>query len=147
MPRHITPETASKPQTGPAALPMGTETVLLVEDEIAVLNITRRLLEKLGYTVLAASNPNEAVRLVQEYAGDIHLLLSDVIMPDMNGRDLWQHLKPMRPAMKCLFISGYTADIIAHKGVIDADVQFLQKPFSIQELAEKLREALSNTRR
>ena len=123
-------------------MPSGTETILLVEDEEALLKLAELLLKKLGYTVLAAATPEQAIRLVQEYAGSIHLLMTDVVMPAMSGRDLWQRLSALRPDLKCLFMSGYTADIITHHGVLEAGVHFLQKPFQVQVLAAKLREAL-----
>jgi nitrogen-specific signal transduction histidine kinase/CheY-like chemotaxis protein len=123
-------------------LPGGNETVLLVEDEEALLRIGRLLLEDLGYKVLAASGPNQGIRIAAEYAGDIHLLLTDVIMPEMSGRELRDRLLALRPGMKCLFMSGYTADIIAHRGVLDSGVHFFQKPFSRDSLAMMLREAL-----
>jgi signal transduction histidine kinase len=122
-----------------AALPRGTETVLLVEDEPAVLRLGKRLLEHLGYTVLAAGSPSKAVQLAQEYAGDLHLVLTDVVMPEMSGRDLWGHLDALRPGLKCLFMSGYTANVIAHEG---EGVHFLEKPFSVEALAAKVRETL-----
>jgi len=116
--------------------------VLLVEDEKALLELGKTLLEQLGYSVLATGSPNEAFQLVDEYAGDIHLLMTDVVMPEMSGRDLQQRLIALRPGLKCLFMSGYTADVIAHQGVLALGVHFLQKPFSIETLATKLREAL-----
>ena len=100
------------------------------------------MLERLGYTVLAADGPNQALQLAAAHPGVIHLLLTDVIMPDMSGRDLWQRLGALRPDLKCLFMSGYTANVIAHHGVLDDGVHFLQKPFSREALAAKLREAL-----
>jgi len=121
----------------------GTETVLLVEDESALLTLATILLEELGYTVLAAATPNQGLRVAEQYAGKIHLLMTDVVMPEMNGRDLRKLLDVARPGIKCLFMSGYTANAIAHHGVLDEGVHFLQKPFSLQSLAVKLREALS----
>ena len=100
------------------------------------------MLERLGYTVLAASGPHQALQLAEAHPGVIHLLLTDVIMPDMSGRDLRQRLGALRPDLKCLFMSGYTANVIAHHGVLDEGVHFLQKPFSREALAAKVREAL-----
>ena len=141
LPRHTTDlaETSAAP---PAAAPTGAETVLLVEDEEALLKLSAQLLERLGYTVLAANGPNQALQLAEAHPGVIHLLLTDVIMPDMSGRDLWQRLGTVRPDLKCLFMSGYTANVIAHHGVLDEGVHFLQKPFSREALATKVREAL-----
>ncbi len=121
----------------------GTETILLVEDEESVLNLGRQFLEQLGYTVLAARTPEQAIQYTKEFAGEIHLLLSDVIMPDMNGKELSHELLSIRPSLKILFMSGYTADVIAHRGVLDKDVLFVQKPFSFMVLAAKVREALA----
>ena len=120
----------------------GNETILLVEDEPAILAVGTKILERQGYTVLAAASPDEAMRLAREHAGDIHLLITDVVMPKMNGRELARHLLARYPDLKCLFMSGYTASVIAHHGVLDADVHFLQKPFSIQDLATKVRTAV-----
>lgn len=141
LPRHATDlaETSTAP---PATAPTGAETVLLVEDEEALLRLSAQLLERLGYTVLSANGPNQALQLATTHPGVIHLLLTDVIMPDMSGRDLWQRLSAVRPDLKCLFMSGYTANVIAHHGVLDEGVHFLQKPFSGEALAAKVREAL-----
>ncbi len=132
-----------------AALPVatvpGTETILLVEDEAMILDIGRTMLEMLGYRVLAASTPGEALHLAREHSGDIHLLLTDVIMPEMNGRDLARQLLSLFPDVKRLFMSGYTADVIAHHGVLDEGVHFLQKPFTLETLTAKVRGALEST--
>jgi PAS domain S-box-containing protein len=126
-----------------AEIPQGHgETVLLVEDEPAMLNMGKGMLEKLGYTVLTAATPTEAMRLAEEHAGEIHLLMTDVVMPEMNGRDLAHRLKSLYTTLKCLFMSGYTANVIAHHGVLDPGVHFIQKPFSMQGLATKVREVL-----
>ncbi len=120
----------------------GHETVLLVEDEPAILKLTKVMLERQGYIVLAASTPGEAIRLSREHAGEIHLLMTDVVMPEMNGRDLAKNLLSLYPDLKRLFMSGYTANVIAHHGVLDEGVYFIQKPFSMEDLAAKVREAL-----
>jgi two-component system, cell cycle sensor histidine kinase and response regulator CckA len=120
----------------------GHETILLAEDEPSILNMTTRALELHGYTVLPASTPGEAIRIAEKHGGDIHLLMTDVVMPEMNGRDLAKNLLSMYPHIKRLFTSGYTADVIAHQGVLDEGVHFLQKPFSVQDLAVKVREVL-----
>ncbi|MCP4545214.1 MAG: PAS domain S-box protein [bacterium] len=121
----------------------GSETVLLVEDEPAILDLTRMMLDRLGYTVIWAATPAEAILLVEEHAGEIHLLITDVVMPEMNGRDLARKLVTLIPDLSLLYMSGYTADVIACQGVLDEGVLFIQKPFSIQDLAVKVREALS----
>ncbi|MBM9537903.1 PAS domain S-box protein [Desulfobulbus alkaliphilus] len=122
----------------------GQETILLVEDEPMILEMVSLMLESQGYTVLAAATPGEALRLAREYSGIIHLLMTDVIMPEMNGRELAQNLLTLHPGLKRLFMSGYTANVIAHHGVLDADVHFIQKPFSNQDLAAKVRIALED---
>jgi PAS domain S-box-containing protein len=122
----------------------GGETILLVEDEQALLQLGQRMLESLGYKVLATTAPGEAIRLAGEYAGKIHLVITDVIMPEMNGRDLAGKLIPLQPGAGFLFMSGYTANVIAHHGVLDKDVHFIQKPFSKQDIAAKIRIALDH---
>ncbi len=123
----------------------GGETILVVEDDVLILDICRKMLDKLGYRVLLAESPLKALELMREYRDEIHLLVTDVVMPEMNGRALEQALKPINPNLRSLFISGYTADAIAHHGVLDQDVCFLQKPFSLQDLAIKVRQALDVT--
>ncbi len=118
------------------------ETILLAEDEAAILNMTRTMLEDLGYTVLTASTPGEALHQAVIHAGKIQLLITDVVMPEMSGRDLEKQTGDITSGLKCLFMSGYTADVIAHHGVLEKGVKFIQKPFSMQELAAKVREAL-----
>jgi len=120
----------------------GTETVLLVEDEAAILNLGKTILHRYGYSVLSAETPDKAISLSENHPGEIHLLVTDVIMPEMNGSDLKEILVRRHPRIKCLFISGYTADAISDHGVLDDGIHFLQKPFSVHELAEKVREAL-----
>lgn len=121
----------------------GSETILLVEDEESILDMTARMLELHGYRVLAASTPGEAIGIAEEHNGEIHLLMTDVIMPEMNGRELANKLLIRYPGLKGLFMSGYTADIIVHQGVLDEGVCFLQKPFSMNDLAARVREALN----
>lgn len=130
-------------QKSPEVLVYGNETILLVEDELSLLEMAREMLEKLGYTVLAASTPEEAIKLAVEHSKNIRLLLTDVVMPLMNGRDLADLLIAMQPDLKCLFMSGYTDDIITNQDLQDNSIYFLQKPFLIQELARKIREILN----
>lgn len=118
----------------------GDETILLVEDELWLLELGETMLKRLGYTVLTAGSPKEAVNIAENYPHDIDLLLTDVIMPEMNGRELAKKLADIRPNLKSIFMSGYTANVIAHHGVLDQDVYFIQKPFSIQELSKRIRE-------
>ena len=126
------------------AMPAGHETVLLVEDESSILHLVKRMLQKNGYRVLTASTPDEAIRLMERHSSDIHLLITDVVMPDMNGRDLAQRLQQINPDLKCLFMSGYTADVIAHHGVLDPDMNFIHKPFSLHDLMVKIHSVLHN---
>ncbi len=122
----------------------GDETVLLVDDEEAILRIGRKVLERFGYHVLAARSRDEALALVDGHVGPIHLLLTDVVMPETTGRELWESIEALRPAIKLLFMSGHSADIIGRQGMIEEGVQFLQKPFSIRTLAAKVREVLDH---
>lgn len=129
----------------PTTLPHGTETILLVEDEEQVLRLNARTMESLGYTVLAASGPEEALGIVRNRSEPIDLLVTDIVMPGMNGRDLHEAIACICPGMKCLFISGYTADVIADRGILKEDVHFLQKPFTRSRLADKIREVMGRT--
>jgi PAS domain S-box-containing protein len=144
LPRHED-QVVQLPKAGPAQpASRGHETILLVEDEPALLRICRRALERLGYTVLAASTPAEAIHLAAEYSSQIHLLITDVVMPEMNGRELAKQLHSLHPNLKRLFMSGYTANVIAHHGVLQEGIQFLQKPFTVVALADKVREAIGS---
>ncbi len=125
----------------------GDETVLVVEDEASILDLTRTMLARLGYRVLTAGAPAEAIQLARAHAGTIDLLITDVVMPGMNGRDLVDALHAHHPDLRCLFMSGYTADVIAHRGVLEDGVHFIQKPFSTASLAAKVREALASAGR
>ena len=128
----------------PKTAPRGKETILLVEDETAILRMISMLLANQGYTVLAANNPLEGVSRAEEYPGEIDLLVTDVVMPGMNGLDLERRVKALRPKLKSLFLSGYTDDVIAHHGVLDEGVNFMHKPFSLPKLAVKVREVLDS---
>ena len=133
---------ASSPQ------PMrGNETILIVEDELDILDMAREMLEYMGYHVLAAHSPNKALEIAHTRCDQgIDLLITDVVMPEMNGRELSERLLQQFPNLKCLFMSGYTADVIAHHGVLDRGVQFINKPFSQHALATKMREILDGTK-
>ena len=120
----------------------GNETILLVEDEHSILNIAKLMLETFGYRVLTASNPGDAIHLANAHDGEIHLLIVDVIMPEMNGRDLAERVISLYPKIVCLFMSGYSGDVIAHHGLLDEGVNFIEKPFSMQDLAAKVRQVL-----
>ncbi len=147
LPRAAAPGAASPtPPAPPApqgkATARGSETILVVEDEEAVRSLSRRALEASGYTVLAAADGPDAVRLLERYRGPIHLVLTDVIMPGMNGRELAQRLVQRRPGLRVLYMSGYPGDAIVHRGALEPGTAFLQKPFMPEDLARKVREVL-----
>lgn len=142
LPRHVGKADTIEEQEA-VAIPRGHgETVLLVEDDPAILLLAETMLTGLGYKVLEASAPNLALQLAKEHLGTINLLLTDVVMPEMNGRDLAQQVQALDPEIKVLFMSGYTADTVAHHGVLDEGIRFLQKPFSIRDIAHKIRQSL-----
>lgn len=144
LPRHTgKAETARSESISRTASP-GKETILLVEDEPAILELTKKILVFQGYTVLAANTPAKALRMAHEYPGEIHLLMTDMVMPEMNGRELAMNLTPLHPNIKQLFMSGYTIDVIAHNCVLDEGISFIQKPFTIKELSLKVRETLES---
>jgi PAS domain S-box-containing protein len=131
----------SWPGVGPA--PRGTETLLLVEDDDAVRALTLFTLRQCGYTVLEASHGGEAIRLATNHRGTIHVLVTDVVMPGMGGRVLAERLLTLHPEMKVLYLSGYTDDAVVRHGILHEEVNFLQKPFSTNALAHKIREVLA----
>ena len=120
----------------------GGETILLVEDDSVLLNMSSRMLRNMDYQVIAAGTPAEALRQAREIQGDIHLLLTDVVMPEMSGRELADKIAKIRTEIKQIFMSGYTAEVIAHQGVLEDGVNFIQKPFNYQGLSEKIRSVL-----
>ena len=120
----------------------GLETILVVEDEDAVRELMSRSLRENGYIVLEANHALAALQVSRQYLGLIHLLVTDVAMPGINGRQLAEYLTLLCPEMRVLYISGYTDNIIAHHGVKDADMAFLAKPFIPTELARRVREVL-----
>jgi PAS domain S-box-containing protein len=122
----------------------GAETVLVVEDQKQVLDIACGILTRWGYNVIGAESGEEALKLAAAHEGPIHLVLTDVIMTGMNGRELHVRLNAERPGIKALYMSGYTSDVIGHHGVLDEGVHFIQKPFSLQSLASKVRDVLDN---
>ena len=122
----------------------GTETVLLAEDEEAVRRFTREILSGNGYKVLEAGNGREALLLSEAHRGEIHLLLTDVAMPKMSGRELTERIRPLRPDLRVLYMSGYTDDAILRRGVVEDGIPFLEKPFTPEELARKVREVLDS---
>lgn len=144
LPRHKDLTGQTQKREMPETAQRGQEVVLVVEDEPTILKMTATMLKRLGYTVLEAHAPAEAVKLADEHLGEIHLLLTDVIMPEMNGRDLAERLVEKHPRMKCLFMSGYTADVISHHGMLEEGVHFIQKPFTSKVLAAGVRLALED---
>jgi CheY-like chemotaxis protein len=133
-----------KPAPGVLQMPTGTETILLVEDEAAVRALSRHILQSCGYTILEAEDGREAVQVAQNYQGDIQLVVTDVVMPYLGGRQLAERLEAMRPGLKILFLSGYTDDAVVRHGILEADVAFLQKPFTPNALAQKVRNVLDD---
>jgi CheY-like chemotaxis protein len=142
IPRHE--GVAGELSTGKApAIPLGRgQKVLLVEDEQAIRRLGEAILKKLGYQVVATSMPDEAIRLAQENGGTIDLLLTDVVMPGMSGHQLADQLHAIYPEIKILYMSGYTSDVISHRGVLPSGVNFIHKPFTQRDLAVKLHEVL-----
>ncbi len=117
----------------------GNITILLVEDEPSILEMGELMLQSLGYSVVSANSPQEALKKSLEHSGKIDLLITDVIMPEMNGRELSKKIISHHPEIKCLFMSGYTAEVIAYQGVLDEDMNFIQKPFTMKTLGEKVK--------
>ena len=130
-----------KSESNPKKL-TGNETILVVEDEQLILDLCRQVLKRSGYNVIAAGQPGEALLLAEKHPGDIHLLITDVVMPSMNGKELKERIEGIKPGIKALYMSGYTANIIAHRGVLTEGVEFLQKPFATKELVTKVRHLL-----
>ncbi len=145
LPRALDPITEEE-GTNAGVCPQGNETVLLVEDEASILDLGKIVLERFGYTVLAASTPREALDIAQRFENPIHLLITDVVLPEMNGKDLGRHLERIKPGIRVLFMSGYTSNVIVHRGVLEENVNFIQKPFSIESLSAKVREVLNQTK-
>jgi PAS domain S-box-containing protein len=142
LPRQAADEDTGRGVPEKKAAAHGTETILLVEDEPTILEMTRTMLERQGYLVLSAATPGEAMDLARAHADTIHLLMTDVVMPEMNGRDLAGQVVLLYPDIKRLFMSGYPANVIAHQGMLDDGVAFIQKPFSMTKMTEKVREIL-----
>jgi two-component system cell cycle sensor histidine kinase/response regulator CckA len=142
LPRHVDGAAETTKDEKEPEVRGGTETVLIVEDEEPVLKMSQAMLEVLGYTVLAANGKDQALEIARNYPEKIHLLLTDVVMPDMNGKELADRIQKVKPELKCLYMSGYTSDIIARQGILEEGVKFISKPFSVQDLATKIREVL-----
>jgi len=138
-------EGAAADETAPRQSPVadrGTETLMVAEDNDMVRNLAVSILGRLGYTVLVASSGAECLRLLGEHKGPLDPLLTDVVMPEMNGKALFEQVAARFPDVKVLYMSGHTENVIAHRGVLDEGVNFIQKPFSMQGLAAKVRKVL-----
>jgi len=137
-------ETPSAPQSysSDPDLPGGNETILLVEDDPSVLKMALSIIERLGYQVLSASNAEEAFILASSYHDSLNLLITDVVMPGMNGRELSEKLKSIHPEIKILFTSGYPENIIAHHGMLEKNINFIGKPYTMTAFAIKIRDVI-----
>jgi signal transduction histidine kinase/CheY-like chemotaxis protein len=135
-------ESVDNIEESPMVAARGDESILLVEDDSAHLNMTKTMLEELGYKTLAANSPQRAIEIAKNYTGDIHLLLTDVIMPNMNGRQLSSEIQKINANIIIVYMSGYTSNVIAHHGVLEEGVNYIQKPFTSRMLADKIRKAL-----
>lgn len=139
VPERKTGDSKAEPLIG------GKETVLVVEDEQIVLNWAQEALQLLGYTALSAQDPRDAVTISRMHAGPIDLLLTDVVLPGIDGRSLYERLLESRPGVKVIYMSGYASGLLEHYNVAIADPHFLQKPFALESLAKKIREALAES--
>jgi two-component system cell cycle sensor histidine kinase/response regulator CckA len=133
-----------EPESSPAKSEPGRGTILVVEDESTILHLVKRMLEKNGYRVLQATASAEAIDLVRAHPRGVDLLLTDVVMPEMNGRELANRIRQLNPAIRCLYMSGYTGDFIDAHGLLEQSVHFIRKPFSRQDLLAKVREAMDS---
>jgi PAS domain S-box-containing protein len=141
------PQLTTEVQPAPAVVPEaaiqgGTETILLVEDEDVVRGLAQKILEQSGYKVIAAARGEEAIRFGEEHSEPINLLLTDVVMPVTSGKEVADRLRPLLPGLRVIFMSGYTDEAIVHHGVLDSDIEFIQKPFTPNALIKKVREVL-----
>lgn len=144
LPRHAETRTEEEPETVQSVDSQGTETIMIVEDEQILLNLGKAVLKHHGYRVLDATSPSDALKLVEEYKGNIDLLVTDVVMPEMNGRELAEKILEIKPDIKCLFMSGYATDMITNRGALPEGTHFIQKPFSTRELASKVKDIMEN---
>ena len=144
LPRHAGEAVASGRESREQYQLGNGETILVLEDEILVLNLAKIMLEKLGYKVLASNSVHEALALIESRGGTIDMLLTDVIMPEMNGRDFAAQANTLYPDIKTLFMSGYTSDVIVRHGILEEGMRYIQKPFSIKDLAVKVRKVIEN---
>ncbi|HEY5839510.1 MAG TPA: ATP-binding protein, partial [Pyrinomonadaceae bacterium] len=144
LPQVDDPVTTEQAKLEDDSIPGGSETVLLVEDEDVVRGLAQRILEEAGYRVITANGGEEAVTWCANNSETVHLLLTDVVMPDTSGKDLAERLTSLSPQTKVLFMSGYTDEAIVHHGVLDSNVEFLQKPFTPTALSRKVRQVLDS---
>jgi CheY-like chemotaxis protein len=146
LPRYIGPgHVAAGIRADRRTLPGGSETLLLVEDEAAVRSSARRLLERHGYTVLEARHGADALRIAEEHAPHIDLVLTDLVMPEMGGRELVERLRARHPRLKVLYMSGYSDKAITADGILPPGTGFVEKPFSVDQLMQRLREILDSS--
>ena len=128
----------------PETFKKGKEVILLVEDEAEILKLAQQILERQGYSVVAARLPSEAIALCEAHGGEVHLLVTDIVLPAMNGKDLSDRIRKLKPNIKTLFMSGYPKDLIAQRGIMTEEVHFLEKPFSIRSFTDKVREVIDS---
>jgi len=144
LPRVDTTAAKEEHENAPQPVAKGDETILLVEDEDMVRNLAKDILEDYGYSVLIAANGGEGLRVCREFDGDIHLIITDVVMPQMSGPEMAESVQVLRPETSVLYMSGFTDDAVVRHGVLTDDMCFIQKPFSAESLAFKVREILDN---
>jgi PAS domain S-box-containing protein len=143
LPRHSAGMAEKTPDRPMIPSPRGSgESILIVEDDLTILEMLETMLETMNYKIITAATPSRAMEIAHSHSGNIHLVITDVVMPEMNGRDLSEKLSALYPDIKLLFMSGYTANVIAHQGVLEEGVNFIQKPFSMEDLAGKVWEVL-----
>jgi CheY-like chemotaxis protein len=144
LPQSARQQAATETNEALSVLPGGSETILVVEDDKAVRAMTTRILRTCGYSILDAGGGKLAINVAQQYEGQIDLLLTDVVMPQIGGKRLADRLSVLRPGIRILYISGYTDETVARHGVLRAETAFLQKPFAPRALAEKVRDVLDS---
>jgi CheY-like chemotaxis protein len=123
----------------------GTETILLVEDNVHVRELSNTILNRKGYSVIVAESGEDALEILKSTNEPVHLLLTDVIMPGMNGKELYEQAQVIKPSLKALYMSGYATKVLAHRGVLNEGIQYIQKPFTVEDLSTKVRDVLDNT--
>ena len=146
LPRHVGEAREARPRPTPRSLPKGSETILIAEDEPAILTLCGDVLGRLGYHLLLANGSSQAIALAEGHEGRIDLLMTDVSMPEMNGCQLAERILAQRPETLCLYMSGYTLGAVGDNNVVGEGQHFLQKPFTMRTLAEKIRDVLDGAR-